>query len=110
MIVGVLYFVNSYSKNNSDKSSNNKVSEPDSEEPFEKIPQKSINPSGTHLIYKLLEKYENEGILAIDDTNVLRVNPLSSMGSAVELVNSFGGKQDFDTAIKELERELYKSA
>ena len=62
------------------------------------------------VIESLLEKYENEGILAIDDSNVLQVNPLSSMGSAVELVRSFGGKQDFDAAVNELEIEIYKTA
>lgn len=28
------------------------------DEPFEKIPQKKVNPSGTHLLYKLLARYK----------------------------------------------------
>lgn len=62
------------------------------------------------VIENLLNKYENEGIFAIDDPKVLQVNPLSSLGSPVELVKAFGKKEDFDQALKELETEIYRSA
>lgn len=58
----------------------------------------------------LLDKYENEGITSIEQGAVLKVAPLSRMGSPVELVRAFGKKHDFENAIKELENELYKIA
>jgi len=61
------------------------------------------------VIEKLLEKYENEGVIAIEDNAVLRVKPLIDMGSPVELVRAFGKKKDFDKAIEELEHEIYNT-
>lgn len=58
----------------------------------------------------LLVKYENEGILSVEDASVLKIKPLNELGSPVELVRAFGNKKDFDLAIKELENELYKIA
>jgi type I restriction enzyme R subunit len=63
-----------------------------------------------HVIKALLDKYENEGILSIEDMNVLKVQPFNAMGSLPQLVKSFGGKSQYLEAIKELETELYKSA
>lgn len=58
-IFSLLFFVNSFSKKSTkNKGVENTVSNLEEEE-FEPIPQKKINPSGTHLIYKLLEKYNN---------------------------------------------------
>ncbi|KYG72680.1 EcoAI/FtnUII family type I restriction enzme subunit R [Roseivirga spongicola] len=62
------------------------------------------------VIKALLEKYENEGILSIEDMEVLKVQPFNTMGSLPQLVKSFGGKNQYLEALKELETELYKSA
>ena len=58
----------------------------------------------------LLEKYVNDGVISIEDTSVLKLKPLSEMGSPVELVKAFGNKQDFEKAIKELEIQLYHTS
>lgn len=58
----------------------------------------------------LLEKYVESGVMSIENTSVLKLKPLSDMGSAVELVRAFGKKKDFEKAIKELEQEIYRSA
>ena len=59
----------------------------------------------------LLDKYADEGIANIESMEVLRVNPLDEFGSAYEIVNGiFGGKRQYQDAIKELEKELYKTA
>jgi len=58
----------------------------------------------------LLEKYADQGIDAIEDVSVLKVNPLSELGTITELVRSFGGKAEYDEAVQTLEAELYKSA
>jgi len=62
------------------------------------------------VLQSLLEKYEHEGILSIEKGSVLKVQPLSQLGSPVELVRAFGKKKDFEQAIQELENEIYKIA
>lgn len=56
----------------------------------------------------LLEKYIKDGVVSIEDTTVLKLKPLSEMGSPVELVRAFGKREDYEKAVKELEKELYK--
>jgi len=58
----------------------------------------------------LLDKYEQEGITTIEQGAVLKVQPLNQLGSPVELVRAFGKGKDFEEAIKELEKEIYRSA
>lgn len=55
----------------------------------------------------LLDKYADEGIEHIETMNVLRVQPLSTFGTPVEIVRLFGGKDGFQGAIRELEILLY---
>jgi type I restriction enzyme, R subunit len=57
----------------------------------------------------LLDKYADEGISNIESIGVLRVQPLTDFGSPTEIINEFGGKEKYMQAVKELERELYKS-
>jgi type I restriction enzyme R subunit len=55
----------------------------------------------------LLDKYADGGIENIEDTNVLRVQPLSGLGTPLELLSVFGGRQEFGEALADLERQLY---
>ena len=57
----------------------------------------------------LLAKYADEGVLNLDDTNVLKIPPLDQLGTAVELVNAFGGKPGFEQAVHDLQYELYRA-
>lgn len=57
----------------------------------------------------LLDKYADEGITSIENPKILRLRPFDGMGTPVEIINEvFGGKQNFDNAIQELEQEIYK--
>ena len=56
----------------------------------------------------LLDKYVQNGIISIENTSVLKLNPLRDMGTPVELVKAFGNREDYENAVKELESELYK--
>lgn len=58
----------------------------------------------------LLEKYANQGILAIESMDVLKVDPLHEIGTPVEIIKLFGGKQQYLDALSELERQLYSTA
>jgi len=56
----------------------------------------------------LLEKYADAGIGSVESAEILRVDPLSSFGTPVEIVRLFGGKDAFDAALHELERAIYE--
>jgi type I restriction enzyme R subunit len=57
----------------------------------------------------LLDKYADEGIGTLESAKVLRLDPFKAMGTPVEIINNvFGGKDKFDSAIQELEQELYR--
>lgn len=58
----------------------------------------------------LLEKYADGGINSIESLEILKVDPLTGFGTPVEIVNLFGGKRNYRTAIQELETELYRKA
>jgi type I restriction enzyme R subunit len=60
------------------------------------------------VLQALLEKYADEGIENIERTEVLRLAPLDQLGSPVELVQAFGGRPQYQAAIRELERALYQ--
>ena len=58
----------------------------------------------------LLDKYADEGILNIENIDILRVPPLDKFGSPMEIVKEFGSKKKYLEAVKELENEIYKLA
>jgi len=62
------------------------------------------------VLNSLLDKYEQEGIVSIEQGSILKIKPLNEMGSPVELVRAFGKQKDFELAIKELENEIYNIA
>jgi type I restriction enzyme R subunit len=45
-------------------------------------------PQARTVLDALLEKYHDEGVLNLDDANVLRVTPFTAMGSVVQLIKS----------------------
>lgn len=57
-----------------------------------------------------MDKYEQKGLTQIEKGSVLKVKPLNELGSPVQLVKAFGGKEDFDIAMEELENEIYRTA
>ncbi|RTL76116.1 MAG: DEAD/DEAH box helicase [Bradyrhizobiaceae bacterium] len=56
----------------------------------------------------LLAKYADEGMLNLDDTNVLRIPPLDSLGTPLQLIKAFGGKDQFVAAVHEMQSALYQ--
>lgn len=61
------------------------------------------------VINSLLDKYADDGFLTIENTEVLKLDPLNKLGTPIELVGAFGGKSHYAAALKELENELYKT-
>lgn len=58
----------------------------------------------------LLAKYADDGVLSFDRTEVLRIPPINTLGTPVELVNAFGGKDEFRRAVSAIEEALYEGA
>lgn len=58
----------------------------------------------------LLEKYADEGVEDLETMDILRVPPLTQIGTAVEIVNAFGGKKQYIAAVRELKQEIYRDA
>ncbi|RPJ87162.1 MAG: DEAD/DEAH box helicase [Acidobacteria bacterium] len=58
----------------------------------------------------LLDKYADAGLVSVESLEILKVDPLRSFGTPVEIVSLFGGKQRYLAAIQELEFQLYKEA
>lgn len=56
----------------------------------------------------LLTKYADEGVLNLDDTNVLRIPPLNDLGTPVQLIKAFGGRAGFEDAVHALQNALYQ--
>lgn len=55
----------------------------------------------------LLEKYSDEGIENIEKLDILRIDPFTYIGSLTEILKSFGGRERYLEAVKELEKEIY---
>jgi len=58
----------------------------------------------------LLEKYQDAGLTDLDDPRILRITPFNSMGTPIELLNAFGGREGFEQAVHELQSALYEVA
>ena len=64
-------------------------------------------PIARQVLDALIDKYADEGVQTIESMDVLSVPPLNGLGSPVELVRSFGGRDQYMQALQLLEREIY---
>ncbi len=55
----------------------------------------------------LLDKYADIGVVPIEDFAILNVQPISELGTPLELVAAFGGRDEYLAALNELEAQLY---
>ena len=58
----------------------------------------------------LLCKYEDEGVIELDDPRILQIRPFDGMGTPVQLIRQFGGRADYERAVRELQSALYEGA
>ena len=56
----------------------------------------------------LLAKYADEGVFNLDDVTVLRIPPFTQLGTPVQLIEVFGGREGFVEAVHELQSALYR--
>lgn len=60
------------------------------------------------VLQALLDKYADDGIENIEQPEVLKLTPLDKLGSPVEIISAFGGRDQYRAALLELERALYQ--
>ncbi|HQJ45972.1 MAG TPA: type I restriction-modification enzyme R subunit C-terminal domain-containing protein, partial [Ignavibacteriaceae bacterium] len=65
----------------------------------------------------ILDKYSDEGINVVDDAkdstklvDFLKLPPISNIALPLQIIDDFGGKQNYLFAVKELENEIYMEA
>lgn len=62
------------------------------------------------VLESLLDKYADKGVVSIENPRVLQLEPFTEIGTPVEIINDvFGGKDKYEKALQELEKELYNS-
>ena len=67
-------------------------------------------PQAQKVLEALLDKYANEGISQVENSKVLALDPFRQMGAPAKIATFFGGKQQYNQAIKELEELIYSIA
>ena len=58
----------------------------------------------------LLDKYADQGLETIERIDVLRLDPFTQIGTPIEIVKSFGGRDMYLEAVKKLETALYATS
>ncbi len=67
-------------------------------------------PQARAVLDALLTKYQDDGVLNLDDASVLRITPFSALGTPMQLIKAFGGKDGFEQAVHDLQSVLYQEA
>ncbi len=58
----------------------------------------------------LLDKYADQGIETVKDMQILQLNPFDEIGTTAEIMDSFGGVEQYREAVNELENAIYAQA
>jgi type I restriction enzyme R subunit len=79
-----------------------------------KVPKQTLftkyGPQARAVLDALLVKYQDEGLINLEDLQLLRIPPFSTLGTPVELVKAFGGVSHFEQAVHELQDALYQES
>ena len=57
----------------------------------------------------LLDKYADEGVAHIEETQILTIAPFTEFGTPLEIIRVFGGLAQYQQAVHELEQALYSA-
>jgi type I restriction enzyme R subunit len=61
------------------------------------------------VLQALLGKYADEGVGPIEETQILTISPFTSLGTPMEIIQAFGGLDQYQRAVHELELALYRA-
>ena len=59
------------------------------------------------ILNALIDKSADDGIMEIESREILKFQPFDTFGTPYEIVKEFGGKDKYEEAIRELEKELF---
>ena len=57
----------------------------------------------------LLEKYADVGVAQIEETQILTISPFSQLGTPMEIIQTFGGLNEYQQAVRDLQQALYSA-
>jgi len=57
----------------------------------------------------LLDKYADEGVAQIEETQILTIAPFTNFGTPIEIIRAFGGFEQYQKAVNDLEKALYSA-
>lgn len=57
----------------------------------------------------LLDRYADVGVYELEDMNVLKLEPFCRRGAVAQIIGAFGGRDNYLSAVRELERAIYSS-
>lgn len=61
------------------------------------------------VLQALLDKYADEGVGSIEETQILTIAPFTNFGTPIEIIRAFGGIDQYQSAVHELEQALYRA-
>jgi len=67
-------------------------------------------PQARKVLEALLLKYQDQGIINLDDPKILQIAPFDSMGTPIQLIREFGSREAFEKAVHELQEAIYQAA
>lgn len=65
-------------------------------------------PQAREVLAALLDKYADQGLGPLGEIEVLKLDPFPELGTPLELVGRFGGKQQYVAALREIDDALYE--
>ena len=65
-------------------------------------------PQARAVLEALLQKYQDTGVVNLDDPRILQIAPFDTMGTPVQLVRQFGTRADFERAVRDMQSALYQ--
>ncbi|MEI7013837.1 EcoAI/FtnUII family type I restriction enzme subunit R [Leptospira licerasiae] len=61
------------------------------------------------VIEALLDKYADQGVVPIEETQILTISPFPNFGTPIEILKHFGGMDGYQEAIHKIESALYSA-
>lgn len=61
------------------------------------------------VLESLLDKYADDGVRSIEETQILTIEPFTDIGTPMEIICTFGGLDQYQEAVHELETMLYSA-
>lgn len=66
-----------------------------------------FRPEARQILTEVLDKYVEFGTTQLDDTNVLKITPISNHGNVMEIAQFFGGPEELKETLGEMQNLLY---